>query len=207
QTELTTPTGAAIIRSVAASFGEMPRSRIRKTGYGAGTREMEIPNLLRIFECDAAEESSVIKIEANIDDMNPEIYSFLYDNLFLSGALDVTAVSALMKKNRPGNILTVLCRAKDADSIKKIILTETTTFGLRFTAVDRMELDRSEVEFDLGYAKVKGKAGYLEGRLIKISPEYSSCAKAAAVTGFPLVRIYQDFHAAAAGRMDQDIKA
>jgi len=220
--ELVTPTGAAIITTVASNFGVMPNMSISKIGYGAGTRDLEKqPNLLRIcigeiistnntkpkknsLESSSEETStnedttitsfndSIEIIETNVDDMSPEIYGYLMDKLFENGALDVYFIPILMKKGRPAIQIKVLCSSNVRHTLIKVILTETTTFGVRFYAVDRVILNRDTVEINTQWGPVKAKRGYLNGILIKTVPEYEDCKSIAEANGVPLQSVYQD---------------
>ena len=142
--ELVTPTGAAIITTLASSFGPQPSLRQSAVGYGAGSRDLEaVPNLLRVRlgESERPSEDMVL-IEANIDDMNPEVYGYLFEELLKRGARDVYATPVFMKKGRPGNVLSVLADATKLDELSATILRETTTIGLRYHSVLRRILDR-----------------------------------------------------------------
>ena len=202
--ELVTPTGAAIITTIANNFGVMPNMSINKIGYGAGTRDLEEqPNLLRICigektpstNEDSSNNSlndSIEIIETNVDDMSPEIYSYMMDKLFEKGALDVFFIPILMKKGRPAIQIKVLCPSNIRDILIKVILSETTTFGVRFYAADRVILNRDTVEINTQWGPVKAKRGFLDGNLIKTVPEYEDCKSVAESQGVPLQLVYQD---------------
>jgi len=201
EAELTTPTGAAILTTVSQQFGTMPQMRLEKIGYGAGSRDLEIPNLLRLligepcasgYECDQVE-----LIESNIDDMNPEFFDHVFDRLLDSGALDVYITPVSMKKNRPGVVLGVLAPPDKRDSILSTIFDETTTFGVRIQPVERRKLAREErsVKTRFGYMKVK--IGKHAGKVKIVAPEYEDCKKVAAMEGLPLKDVYDEVKAVA----------
>ncbi|MDE0634593.1 MAG: nickel pincer cofactor biosynthesis protein LarC [Candidatus Poribacteria bacterium] len=215
--ELVTPTGAAIITTLAKSFGVMPNMTINQIGYGAGTRDLDMqPNLLRIC---VGEKSSLNSakhhrhdhsepltshdsvlgfsdcieiIETNVDDMSPEISSYVMEKLFEHGALDVFFVPILMKKGRAAIKINVLCPSNIRDLLIKVLLTETTTFGVRFYAADRIILNRDYVEINTQWGPVRAKRGYLNGDLIKTVPEYEDCKSLAEQNGVSLQSVFQE---------------
>jgi uncharacterized protein (TIGR00299 family) protein len=191
--ELTTPTGAAIIKALSSGVITNEKIVIEETGYGAGTREIaEVPNLLRIMVgrmADSYEEDEVVNIETNIDDMNPEVYPFLLDQLFAQGAYDSYLVPVLMKKGRPGVLLSVLAHRAQLDMILGIIFSQTTTLGVRIQPVERKKLRREEREIQTRFGKVRVKVIHREGRE-QIVPEYEECKRLALGTGTPLIEIY-----------------
>ena len=164
--ELVTPTGAAIITTLASSFGPQPPFCQQAVGYGAGRRDLEaIPNLLRLRLGERIPASErVLLIEANIDDMNPEVYGYLFDRLLAQGACDVYATPVLMKKGRPGNVLSVLAPAGRLDELAAIVLQETTTIGLRYYEVERRVLERQIRAVATPYGEVNVKFSCLDGR-------------------------------------------
>ena len=179
--ELTTPTGAAIIKTLAENFGSMPEMKIAKTGYGIGDKDFkEIPNILRINlgEVSSGPERLLV-LETNIDDMNPQIYEYLMAKLFKNGALDVFLVPIQMKKGRPAILLKVLSPANKKDALMDTIFKETTTIGIRSYEVDRYCLERSIKEVSTPYGKVKVKISQKGGEAINIQPEYEDCKKIA----------------------------
>jgi len=195
--ELVTPTGAALISSLADSFGELPPMRIDSVGCGAGDRELEIPNILRIIIGEDQGKDGVITetlclVETNIDDMNPEIYDHLVSLLFKNGALDVYLTPVMMKKNRPGTLINALCKLDEADKISTILFNETSTIGLRKTTVERISLPRSIITVQLTYGKVRVKKVSLPGEGVRFSPEYDDCLALARASGVPLIEIMQD---------------
>jgi len=199
--ELVTPSGAAIVVTLAEAFGTLPDMTITGVGYGAGQPELEaVPNLLRIITGaqsdiatglpDEIQEDQIFIIETCIDDMNPELFGYLMDRLFADGALDVYWIPVYMKKNRPGTMLQVLCHPDDKDSLIRRILSETTTLGVRYYESRRRLLwrDRFEVKTTYGDIAVK-RIKDLQGN-IRIVPEYDVCEKIAREQNIPLRTVY-----------------
>lgn len=193
--ELVTPTGAAIITTVAKSFADMPKFELKKTGLGAGTFDFKEPNILRLFIGESSlnySEDLIAVIEANIDNMNPELYDHVIASLMKAGALDATITFSRMKKGRPGVLLTVLSALKDKDRILNKIFSETTTLGVRTYLVKREKLERSFKKVKTSYGNISVKIGKA-GKMIKnISPEYEECAKLSRKKGVPLKDIYDE---------------
>ncbi|MDE2810698.1 MAG: nickel pincer cofactor biosynthesis protein LarC, partial [Gemmatimonadota bacterium] len=196
--ELVTPTGAAIITTLARSFGPQPPFCQQAVGYGAGRRDLEaIPNLLRLrLGARAPASERVLLIEANIDDMNPEVYGYLFDRLLEQGASDVYATPVLMKKGRPGNVLSVLAPAGRLDELAAIVLQETTTIGLRYYGVERRVLERQIRVVATPYGEVNVKFSCIDGRR-RAAPEYEDCARLAQEHQVPLLSVYEAARAAA----------
>ena len=199
--ELITPTGAAILKTFSGGCGCPGGIRILKTGYGAGT--YEIPgraNLLRAMVCEmpgrtgssASHGGGVSVLETNIDDMNPQVYGYLMERLLERGALDVYLTPVIMKKSRPGCVLTVIAEKKDTDVFSKIIFEETPTFGIRYHTAERTVLDRKIVEVNTKYGNIRVKLGFGNGKLITVSPEYDDCARAAKKTGAAFNRVRRE---------------
>lgn len=189
--ELTTPTGAAIIKTLAEDFGSMPHMRIEKTGYGIGDKSFEeIPNILRVVigKGEACPERLIV-LETNIDDMNPQIYDYLMSRLFKKGALEVFLIPIQMKKGRPAILLKALCNKNKKDMLMNVIFEETTTIGIRSYEVDRRCLERNIKEISTPYGKVKVKVSEKGGRLINIQPEYEDCKKIAEKKNIPLKEV------------------
>ncbi|MDD2798312.1 MAG: nickel pincer cofactor biosynthesis protein LarC [Bacteroidales bacterium] len=189
--ELTTPTGAAIIKALSTSFGTLPEFVIEKIGYGLGKRDMETPNVLRVV-IGKKKTSGLMMLETNIDNMNPEIYSYIFPKLLENGALDVFITPITMKKGRPANKLSVLCKEEHIQTIEEIIFTETTTLGIRKYAVERTELERTFEKVTTKYGEITVKKAYGNGELIKYAPEYEECRAIAEKTGKPLIHIYNE---------------
>lgn len=195
--ELVTPTGAAIIATLAESFGRIPDMIVADTGYGAGKRDLEsMPNLLRIITGTVADQQTdrrqdtIVMVETCIDDMNPEIFSFLMDRLFADGALDVYWVPVFMKKNRPGTMVQILCREERKEAVMDRILSETTSAGVRFYDMHRRVLKREKlmVETLYGSVQVKRIVG-LDGSE-RLVPEYEVCKKIALEKNIPIRVVY-----------------
>ena len=188
--EMTTPTGAAIIRYYASSFERKQSFVIRKNGIGVGHRDTEIPNLLRVYLSETAEAGdSRMLIETNIDDMNPELYAHVMERIFAEGADDVWLTPIIMKKNRPAVTLSVLCGASLGERISQTILVETTSLGLRKTVIDKTAIERETVtvKTTLGDVRVKrARTGGIE----KSKPEYDDCARIAKEKNIPLRDVY-----------------
>lgn len=179
--ELTTPTGAAIIKYFATEFSDLPSGKIEKVGYGAGTKEFDIPNYLRAFLLEEykiydyrSNDNIILQIETNLDDSTPEQIAFLVDKLFGCGALDVYITPVVMKKNRQAQLVTVLCNLHDKEKIEEVLLLNSTTFGLRYNYLSRTTLNREIITINVNGYEVKVKLGYYNGKLIKKSFEYES---------------------------------
>ena len=187
--ELTTPTGAAVAATLAKSFGPLPPMKVARTGYGAGTREFpDRPNVLRIIlgEATPADEALTVSvIEANIDDLNPQVLAWSAERLMESGALDVTIEPILMKKGRPGNLLRVIAKPEDRETLAERIFAETSTLGVRVYSAERRVRARSFTEVETPYGKVRVKVSS-EG---DFAPEYEDCRKLAVSSGAPLKQI------------------
>ncbi|MCD5390583.1 nickel pincer cofactor biosynthesis protein LarC [candidate division NPL-UPA2 bacterium] len=194
--ELVTPTGAAIITTVAENFGEVPPLKIQSIGYGAGRRRLSSrPNLLRVLIGQSIidyERDEVVVIESNVDDMNPQIYDYLQERLFEAGALDVFLTSAWMKKSRPGILFTILAEKAKVEDLVNIIFTETPSLGLRTYPVRRYKLPRRIKEVRTKYGKIKVKIAKI-GEIIKqVSPEYEDCKKIAKKKGISFQTVYEE---------------
>ncbi len=197
--ESITPTGAALAREFAESFGPMPRMEIERIGYGIGTRELESrPNVLRAVlgrasdaSPDKFETDTVIELETNLDDLSPELTGAMMEKLLALGALDVTLTPVQMKKNRPGVQLSVLCEPALEMQLAHILLTETSAFGLRRSEKHRYKLERRFEKVTTKFGQLTLKLGLLQGQLVQVAPEFESCRAAAERTGAPLRLIYQ----------------
>lgn len=192
--ELVTPTGAAIITSLAEDFGPMPRMRIRQVGYGVGARDLkEMPNLLRVIVGEpesVCEADCVTVVETSIDDMNPEIFGFVMERLFEDGALDVIWIPIFMKKNRPGTMIQVICKEIDREKVVHRILSETTATGVRHCRADRIKLPRRLKEAATSFGKVWVKEiSDLTGK-VSVAPEYEECKRIALEKNMPLKTVY-----------------
>lgn len=193
--ELTTPTGAALLATLAEGFGPVPAIRVEQIGYGAGTKDLpQAPNLLRVFigeDSTRGDADLITVLEANLDDMNPEWFEYAQERLFTQGALDVFYTPIFMKKNRPATKLTVLCESGTVEALVDILFHETSTFGVRTYEVRRQKLQRFSQMVDTPYGPIAVKIGQWRGKVTQISPEYESCRQAARRTGAPLKEIYQ----------------
>ncbi len=183
QKELVTPTGALIATSYASSFGPIPAISVERVGDGAGERDdPSTPNVLRVLigrAVDRAEAERVTVIECEIDDMNPQIFGVAMERLYAAGALEVFYVSAQMKKNRPGTLLTVVCPPALRAQLADIVFRETTTIGLRHYEVDRECLQREMITVDTPVGAVRFKVARRDGRVINAVPEFEDCVKLA----------------------------
>lgn len=200
EAELATPTGAAMLKSWVKEFGGMPAMKVEKIGYGAGARDIpKQPNVVRLMVGEAVEveqgtvappgDEIVSVIEANIDDMSPQLYGFFVEKAIEAGALDVSCASVQMKKNRPGLMVTVLCRPEESDGLAQVLFDQTTTIGLRIYEARRKVLEREEVNVDTSYGTVRVKVARRDGRVINFTPEYEDCRRLAEEKSVPLKQI------------------
>jgi uncharacterized protein (TIGR00299 family) protein len=196
--ELVTPTGAAIATTLAATqFAQIPPMRVRAVGYGAGSADLaEQPNVLRLFVGDAVEREAVGRwdelvtvIEANLDDMSPQIYGYFAERALEAGALDVFSTPVQMKKNRPGLLVTLLAKPADASRLVALLFEETTTIGVRTYEVHRRTLERETVPVKTPYGEIRMKVSRLNGTVLNAAPEYEDCQRIAAQTGVPLKKV------------------
>jgi uncharacterized protein (TIGR00299 family) protein len=199
QRELVTPTGAAIVATLCESFGPQPAMSVSAIGYGAGTADLEgQPNVLRIMVGEAAEKTApgydqeITVIEANLDDMNPQIYGYFQEKALAAGALDVFTTPVQMKKNRPGTLLTVLCQPADVQALMLLIFAETTTFGVRTYSAQRRVLPREFVSVATKFGEVRVKLSRVNGRILHVAPEYDDCRKLAEEKNVPLQRVINE---------------
>ncbi len=197
EAELVTPTGAAIVSTLATSFGPLPAMKIGAVGYGAGRGDHPgLPNVLRVMigEALAAESGlePLLMLEANVDDMNPQICGFFAERAFATGALDVFFAPVQMKKNRPGLLLSVLCRPEQRETLMDLFFQETTTLGVRSYEVFRRALDREFVPVSTPYGEVRIKVSRRNGRVLNFSPEFEDCRRLAAENTVPLRQILQE---------------
>ncbi|HIF30440.1 MAG: nickel pincer cofactor biosynthesis protein LarC [Pirellulaceae bacterium] len=192
--ELTTPTGAAIVSTIVDDFGDLPPMRIEKIGYGAGDRDFEEQgNLLRLFvgeRDDSWQNDQIWVLETNLDDVPGEAIGHCTTKLFEAGALDVYSTSIQMKKNRPGVKLTVLCSAAQVTRVEKIIFRETSTLGIRRWIASRHKLPRTADEVQTKWGNITGKVAMLPGGGLSFSPEFESCRAIAEQHDVPLRDVY-----------------
>lgn len=194
--ELVTPTGAALVATLASRFGPMPFMRVNAIGYGAGASDFPgHPNIARLFVGESAEEAVVRKpagsdvvsvMQANVDDMNPQVYGYLVERALAGGALDITCSSIQMKKNRPGVELTILCAPERADDLAQLIFEQTTTIGLRMHEARRQVLARETAIVETPYGSVSIKIARGNGRVMNVAPEYEDCRRIAEEKSVPL---------------------
>jgi uncharacterized protein (TIGR00299 family) protein len=200
--ELTTPTGAAIVKTLSSGIYRNDdlsggKIKIKNIGFGSGTFDIpELPNLFRVIICEIDESGirdteKLIQIETNIDDMNPQIYPYVMDKLFEIGVRDVYYQNVVMKKGRPGILLSVLTEESLLDKSLEIIYSETTTIGVRINRIERHKLEREIYELESSMGKIRVKAIKLNGSYIKYVPEFEDCKKIALAAGKPLNTIYR----------------
>ena len=199
QRELVTPTGAAIVATLCDSFGPQPPMTVGAIGYGAGATDLEgQPNVVRIMIGETAEKAipgydeEIAVIEANLDDMNPQIYGYFLEKALSAGALDVYTTPVQMKKNRPGTLLTVLCKPQDTNGLTSLIFAETTTFGARTYRAQRRTLPREHVSVSTSFGDVRIKLSRVNGRILHVAPEYDDCRKLAVEKNVPLQRVISE---------------
>ena len=198
--ELVTPTGAAIVKHFARRFGPFPDMKVERAGYGAGTREFpNHANVLRLTlgEAQPAKETkfsqeSISVLEANLDDLNPQVFGYVLDRLLEEGALDVFGVPVQMKKNRPGILLTALCRPEDSPRLAQLIFAETTTLGVRRREERREVLQRNWVSVSTQWGTVRMKIASMNGSVTNYAPEYEDCRRLAAEHHVPLKNVMQE---------------
>jgi len=193
--ELTTPTGAAIIKSLSSGVLTMEHLKIESIGYGAGTKEFDgVPNLLRVFVGELPqtyENDELVMVETNIDNMNPEIYPYVLERLLAAGAHDAYIIPIIMKKGRPGILFSVLTSRSAIEAIIDIMFRETTTLGLRIQPVERRKLTRSQREVQTSFGFVKAKVISVSGQE-RLVPEFEECKRLAKERGLPLLEIYNE---------------
>ncbi|MBI4572885.1 MAG: nickel pincer cofactor biosynthesis protein LarC [candidate division NC10 bacterium] len=204
--ELTTPTGAAILTTLATGYGPMPSMTLRRVAYGAGQRDLaEQPNLLRLMIGELSgdlDRDQVTVLEATIDDMNPQFFEPLMHRLFEAGALDVFLSPVIMKKSRPGTTLTVLAEAGLAERCAALILTHSTTFGVRAHTATRWKLARDIITVTTPHGPVRVKRGRSGDRITIVSPEYEDCRRLSLATGVPIQVIHDEARQAASREGD-----
>ncbi len=193
--ELLTPTGAAILSTLGSEFGPMPPIHVERVGYGAGRDDLPHPNLLRLIigtSVSAPGRERVAVIETNIDDMNPQFYDYVMDGLLATKVLEVFITPILMKKNRPGHLLTVICPPEKLASVTNFLLKETTTIGLRWHEEERAKTDREIISRQTKHGKIRFKLARWEGKVVNLSPEYEDCKRLALEKRVPLKEIFEE---------------
>ncbi|MCM8804762.1 MAG: nickel pincer cofactor biosynthesis protein LarC [Candidatus Omnitrophica bacterium] len=189
--EITTPTGASILKGIANFSSFYSDFYLYKVGYGAGTREEPLPNMVKFLIGTFKKEEEIIILETNIDDMNPILFSNLFEKLFKAGALDVSLFQGIGKKGRPVFKLEIILPDFKLKEISDILFKESTTIGLRFRKERRILLERDIKEIDTSLGKIKVKISHINGKKINISPEYEDCKKISEEKGIPLKRVYE----------------
>ncbi|MBS3769475.1 MAG: nickel pincer cofactor biosynthesis protein LarC [Bacteroidales bacterium] len=195
--ETTTPTGAAILAANVDEFTDENTMEVEKIGYGIGHRKLEIPNILRVYlgeetgnKMKGYHVKTAVEISCNIDDMNPEHYDYVMDQLFSAGADEVYLTSVMMKKSRLGSKLSVLCHIDYEKHINQVLFTHTSTLGLRRTSMQKAELERSFEKMSTRYGEINIKIGYLNGKPIKYKPEYEDCRTIAKDQGLSVQEVF-----------------
>jgi len=201
EAELATPTGVCVLKTLSKGFGNMPEMKVEKIGYGAGSRELEIPNLLRVYIGEAGggeyEEDEVVVVETNIDNMNPELLAYASEALLKKGAIDVFMTPVFMRKNRPGTMVSVLTAPEKLDEILSVMFTETTTLGVRIHRLARKKLSREIISVKTRFGKIEVKIAKMGSHIKNIAPEYESCKRIAVKQGIPLKDVYDEAKEAA----------
>jgi pyridinium-3,5-bisthiocarboxylic acid mononucleotide nickel chelatase len=200
ESELVTPTGAALVSTLATGFGPVPAMIIERIGYGAGAKDFPThPNIARLMLGEKAEgagtassgagDETVLVIEANIDDMNPQLYGYFAEKALAAGALDVTCSPLQMKKNRPGLLVNVICRRELESALARLLFEQTTTIGVRITEARRKVLGREVVTVETAYGAVKMKVARLDGEIVNAAPEFDDCKRLADEKSVPLKEV------------------
>lgn len=202
EAELVTPTGAAIVSTLATEFGPLPPMKVESVGYGAGSRELPgHPNLLRLMigqriatpelRSPSPGAEVVAVIETTVDDMSPELYGYLVERALAAGALDISCTAIGMKKNRPGLEIRLLARPEQAEALADLVFAETTTLGLRISTAERRVLERELVSVETPYGSVRVKVGRRNGHVVNVAPEFEDCRRAALERGVPLKNVME----------------
>jgi uncharacterized protein (TIGR00299 family) protein len=197
--ELVTPTGAALVAAIADEYGPIPAMTLAGTGYGAGTRDLDaVPNVVRVMVGTEARRSARVSlIEANLDDLLPELAPDAAAACFAAGALDVWTAPVQMKRGRPGFIISALARPEDERAVADAMLRETSTLGVRIARYDRIELERESRTVEVGGEPVRVKVGKLGGKIVNLAPEHADCERAARILGEPVKTVWARALAAA----------
>jgi uncharacterized protein (TIGR00299 family) protein len=187
--ELVTPTGAAILTTLSVSAGTMPAMTVEAVGYGAGNMDLEAPNVIRVFVgrgADSGGRETIMQVETTVDDMQPQLWEAVMERLFDSGALDVYLTPVVMKKSRPGTVLTALCTPDKVTELSRVLFEESSTIGVRWTAYQRERLAREMVTLTTAYGAIAFKVSRLEGRVVTATPEFDEVRKIARAKGLPV---------------------
>lgn len=207
--ELLTPTGAAILTTMVTAFGPLPAMNVEHIGYGAGTAERRLPNVLRLFvggvdeELNGGELEQVAVLETTIDDMNPQIYDHLMGRALEMGALDIFLTPVQMKKNRPGTLVTLLCAVDQLSTLADLVLRETTSLGLRWRLDQRFRAVRAIHEVDTECGRIRCKIAQWGERVVNVAPEYEDCKRVALERQLPLKVVFEKVRAALAAASPQ----
>ncbi len=187
--ELVTPTGAAILTTLARAAGAMPAMTVQAVGYGAGNMELDAPNVIRLFLGRAASSGgreTIMQVETTVDDMSPQLWEVVIERLFETGALDVYLTPVTMKKSRPGTMLTALCAPDRVTELSRVLFEESPTIGVRWTAYQRERLDREMVTLSTTYGAIPFKVSRLDGRVVTVTPEFDEVRRIARAKGLPV---------------------
>lgn len=201
--ELLTPTGAAILTTLADDFGPLPAMTIERIGHGAGTADRSIANMLRLFIGTTPQPDTTFPleqtatIETTIDDMNPQIYDYIIDKVLQMGALDIFFTTVRMKKNRSGTQVTILCRPEQVTALSDLLFRETTTIGLRWRLDNRFTLQREMVSVQTRFGAISCKTASHNNALINVTPEYDDCKRVAIEQNVPLKAVLEEAHSRA----------
>jgi uncharacterized protein (TIGR00299 family) protein len=196
--ELVTPTGAAILTTMATAAGRMPAMTVTGIGYGAGTQELETPNVLRCFVGEAGVGGggeTIAQVETTIDDMSPQLYEPLMERLFEAGALDVFLAPVIMKRSRPGVVVTALCPPEMVGAVSRALFEESTTIGVRWSEWRRTRLERETVTLPTAYGALAFKVSRLEGRVVTVTPEFTDVARIAREKMLPVREVLEQARA------------
>ena len=187
--ELVTPTGAAILTTLARAAGAMPAMTVEAVGYGAGNMELDAPNVIRLFLGRAASSGgreTIMQVETTVDDMSPQLWEVVIERLFETGALDLYLTPVTMKKSRPGTVLTALCAPDRVTELSRVLFEESPTIGVRWTAYQRERLDREMVTLPTTYGAIPFKVSRLDGRVVTVTPEFDEVRRIARAKGLPV---------------------
>ncbi|MBX3123229.1 MAG: nickel pincer cofactor biosynthesis protein LarC [Nitrospira sp.] len=195
--ELTTPTGMALLKTVTTDFGCLPSMQVRQVGYGAGTADpAQWANVLRVFIGEEASESgameTIVELETNLDDVNPQVYDTVFDRVFAAGAVDATLAPVIMKKGRPGNVLSILAPREHTEAVLAVLFAETTALGVRIREVQRRVLPRQFASVRINGQDVRIKLAAIRPGLSKAAPEYEDCKRLAERSGRPVKDILDE---------------
>lgn len=197
--EATTPTGAAIMKTIADEFTATAELKLKKTAYGVGYRSGNVPNVLRVSQAEPLihqPHMPHLVVECNLDDMNPELSGYVMDKLFEAGAEDVFITPIIMKKSRNGAKISVLCSENSRKIIMETLLKETTTFGLRFYRIEKTALERDFIQVSTQFGEIRVKRAYLNGKIIKHKPEFEDCQAIARKMNVPIHQVYYEIEKA-----------